>query len=166
MYDVDILWERVFAEDAARSLSELLQAGAQETLRRFSASAHAEISLTLTDDARIQALNRAYRGIDRPTDVLSFALTEQTEDEPDVIGGEDDSLGDIVISLERAAEQASAYGHSLEREVVYLAVHGVLHLLGFDHEAPADRDVMRGHEEEVMTSLALAREQVEPHDAG
>ena len=89
----------------------------------------AEVSVTLTDNAHIQVINREYRGIDRPTDVISFALNES--EEPELVGGpEVNVLGDVIISLERAAEQAEEYGHSYEREVAFLTVHSMLHLLG------------------------------------
>ena len=91
--------------------------------------ADAELSVTLTDNAHIHAMNREYRHIDRPTDVLSFALNES--EEPAVTGGPAvNVLGDIIISVERANEQAAEYGHSLRREVAFLTVHGMLHLLG------------------------------------
>ena len=114
------------------------------------------MSLMLVDDQRIHSLNLEYRGVDRPTDVLSFALQEESEEEPDS-DYEDDMLGDIVISAERAREQAEEYGHSFEREIVYLAVHGTLHLLGYDHEEEQDKQEMRSKEEEVMARLGLER---------
>lgn len=121
-----------------------------------------EISVVLCDDERIRELNRTYRGIDRPTDVLSFSQTELGEGEEIIpvarVQGEGDFLlGDIVISLERAAAQAAEYGHSLFREVGYLAVHGLLHLLGYDHRTPAEREIMRQKEEAVLERLALLR---------
>lgn len=92
----------------------------------------AEVSITLTDNAYIHELNRQYRKIDRPTDVLSFALNEGVE--PEVKDGPAiNVLGDIIISVERAQEQAADYGHSLRREMAFLTVHGMLHLLGYDH---------------------------------
>jgi len=104
------------------------------------------------DDAYIQGLNQQYRGIDAPTDVLSFAMQEGEPfpEEGELI------LGDVVISLETARRQASEYGHSLAREVAYLAVHGVLHLLGYDHGGEDDRRVMRNKEEEILARLNLS----------
>jgi len=110
----------------------------------------------LVDDQRIHALNLEYRGVDRPTDVLSFALQEEMEEEPE-IEEEDEMLGDIVISVERARDQAVEYGHSFEREIIYLAVHGTLNLLGFDHEEEIDKQEMRVKEEAVMAKLKLER---------
>lgn len=134
----------------------MLNQAIQEAIRRSDGPEEAEVSLMLVDDQRIHALNLEYRGVDRPTDVLSFALQEETEEEPD-LEFEDDLLGDIVISAERAREQAEEYGHSFERELVYLAVHGTLHLLGYDHEEEQDKLEMRNKEEEVMAKLGLER---------
>ena len=98
-----------------------------------------EISVTITDNAAIRELNREYRKIDSPTDVLSFPMDE------------DDMLGDIVISLEKAFEQARSLGHSAEREVVFLTVHSTLHLLGYDHEtSPEDECAMFALQEGIM----------------
>jgi len=112
----------------------------------------AEVSVVFVDDAYIQGLNQQYRGIDAPTDVLSFAMQEGEPfpEEGELI------LGDVVISLETARRQASEYGHSLAREVAYLAVHGVLHLLGYDHGGEDDRRVMRNKEEEILARLNLS----------
>lgn len=105
-----------------------------------------EVSLTFTDNARIQELNRTYRHVDRPTDVLSFPM-----DEPDL-------LGDIVISLERAKEQSLAYGHSFERECAFLFVHSVLHLLGYDHEnSPQEEKDMFARQEAILEKMGLTR---------
>ena len=116
----------------------------------------AEVSLTFTDNEGIRALNSEFRGIDKPTDVLSFPLTdyEGSEfpfDEPEL------SLGDIVISLERARAQAEEFGHSYEREAAFLAVHSVLHLLGYDHETGEEDELdMRRRQTEIMDKLGLA----------
>lgn len=107
----------------------------------------------LTDNGTIQELNRSYRGVDRATDVLSFSQREGPGADPD-----DPILGDVVISVERAQEQAADYGHSLEREIGFLAVHGVLHLLGWDHELPEDEKRMMAKTEEVLGVLGLSRE--------
>ena len=154
---LDIAWEEdSILVDRREPLATLLTEAIKETLRLSGGPEEAEVSLMLVDDQRIHALNREYRGVDRPTDVLSFALQEDMEDEPDA-AFEDDMLGDIVISAERAKEQAKEYGHSFEREIVYLAVHGTLHLLGYDHEEEMDKQEMRSKEEEVMAILRLER---------
>lgn len=124
----------------------------------------AEVGLTFTDDETIQQLNKEYRGIDAPTDVLSFALEEGEEGPLEYGEGEDSPpvlLGDIVISLPRAKEQAREYGHSLEREVLYLAVHGLLHLLGYDHQHAKDKQVMRAEEERFLQAEGWSREDEE-----
>jgi probable rRNA maturation factor len=118
---------------------------------------NAEVSITLTDNEHIHELNLRYRGIDRATDVLSFALNEG--EEPEIFDGPTvDVLGDIIISVERAVEQAAEYGHSVQREIAFLTVHGMLHLLGYDHMEEADRIEMRREEEFVMKKLAIARD--------
>lgn len=118
----------------------------------------AEVSVVLVDDLQIRALNRQYRGQDTPTDVLSFALREISEEEPSYDApGEDNLLGDIIISLETAREQSREYGHSLAREVGFLAVHGMLHLLGYDHQDEKELAAMRALEEDILASLELVR---------
>jgi len=157
--DLDIVWEEDSLEEAEKQqLTTLLRQGIAKAIEQAKGPEAAEVSLTLTNDAHIWELNRTYRGVDRPTDVLSFALREQAAEEPEIFGYEDSALGDIVISLERAREQAAEYGHSLEREIVYLAVHGTLHLLGFDHESEEEKAIMRRQEEAVMALLKLGRE--------
>ncbi len=143
-------------QEQREPLAALLTQAINETIRLSEGPEEAEVSLMLEDNQRIHALNFEYRGVDRPTDVLSFALQEETEGEPN-IDVEDEMLGDIVISVERARDQAEEYGHSFEREIVYLAVHGTLHLLGFDHEEDIDKQEMRSKEEEVMAKLKLER---------
>jgi len=125
-------------------------------------SPHAEVGVVFADDGYIRELNRDYRGIDAATDVLSFALDEG--EEPDVQGGPEETLlGDIVISLETAGRQAAEFGHSLEREMAYLTVHGMLHLVGYDHEDEADKAAMRRQEEHILAELGIGREGIN-HD--
>ena len=116
-----------------------------------------EVSVTLTDNTYIHTLNRQYRGIDRPTDVLSFALNES--EEPEIDGGLDvNVLGDLIISVERAEEQAADYGHSVRREMAFLTVHGMLHLLGYDHMEDEERAEMEAEQRFVMDKLGIPRE--------
>ena len=114
-----------------------------------------ELSITLTDDEHIHALNKKFRGIDRPTDVLSFAFRES--DEPEILGADFEILGDVIISLERAKVQATEFGHSFRREIIFLEVHGLLHLLGYDHIDDADRREMEEEQRFVMSKLAIGR---------
>ncbi len=115
----------------------------------------AEISVTFVSGQEIRTLNREYRDTDRVTDVLSFPQFDDLNDLPDF---GDICLGDVVICRERAAEQAEEFGHSFEREIIYLFTHSILHLLGYDHMEPADKREMRAREEEVMDFLGIRRE--------
>ncbi len=131
---------------------------AVETVLNFEDFQNAcEVSVTFTDNEGIHALNKKFRGVDKPTDVLSFPLFdyEGESDEPPI----DEilsNLGDIVISLEKAKEQAEEYGHSYGREVAFLTVHSMLHLLGYDHERgdEEDRD-MRAKQTQIMEFMGL-----------
>lgn len=111
-----------------------------------------EVSVTLTDNEEIHILNREYRGVDRPTDVLSFPIFDE-----DDMGGKT-VLGDIVLSLEKAEEQAREFGHCFEREVAFLTVHSMLHLLGYDHEeGKAQESEMFSRQEAILCKMGLAR---------
>ncbi len=118
------------------------------------------ISLVLTDDAGIAAINRDYRGIDAPTDVLSFPQHEDlmVDTLPQAPEGAPLMLGDIIVSLPRAEEQAREFGHSRAREFGFLLVHGLLHLLGYDHEGQDDAAVMEARQDAVLDSLGLRRD--------
>lgn len=117
----------------------------------------AEISVTFVNNEQIHALNKEHRNIDRETDVLSFPLGENGEYDINLDTGAK-MLGDIVISLEKAVAQAEEYGHTLNREVAFLTVHSLLHLLGYDHEDGGLEAVhMREKEESVLTQLGLKR---------
>lgn len=117
----------------------------------------AEISVTFVNDAQIQELNKLHRNIDKATDVLSFPLGENGEYDVNLETGAK-VLGDIVISMERAVAQAEEYGHQLQREVAFLTVHSMLHLLGYDHVNGGLEAVhMREKEEAVLTQLGLKR---------
>lgn len=135
----------------------LVNQAIEETLAVENYQQDPEVSLVLVDDAYIQRLNHSYRGLDKPTDVLSFPMLEETADEPDLELPEEVLLGDIIISVERAVLQADEYGHSLAREMAFLTVHGMLHLLGYDHEEEAQRVVMRKQEETILARLNLGR---------
>ncbi len=115
-----------------------------------------ELSVTFVDNDAIQQLNKEHRGLDKATDVLSFS---QLEGEDEIVLPEDELLpiGDIVISLERCREQAEDYGHSFERELGFLVAHGMLHLLGYDHQSPEEEAAMTAKTEEILGELGLKR---------
>lgn len=140
---------------------ETLQTVLQKTAELLKLADETEISVLLVDNATIRELNRDYRAKDAPTDVLSFPLEEEREDEaePAVIGGPSARmLGDIVISVEKAVEQATEYGHSVERELAFLAIHGLLHLLGHDHEkGETAKQAMRAEEKRILAALGISR---------
>lgn len=115
------------------------------------------ITLHLVTDDAIRKLNLEHRGQDAPTDVLSFPLQETGGDAFVLPPGQPVHLGDVVISHPRAVEQAHEFGHSVDREVAYLVAHGVLHILGYDHEDAADRERMRAKEEAALQPLGFTR---------
>jgi probable rRNA maturation factor len=116
-----------------------------------------EVSVTFTDNEGIRELNKKFRQMDKPTDVLSFPLFDYEGDcEEPPIDDMISNLGDIVISLEKAQEQANEFGHSFKREVAFLAVHSMLHLLGYDHEKSEAEDIdMRSKQTEIMRIMGL-----------
>lgn len=121
-----------------------------------------EMSVTFMDNAAIQVINRDYRDKDQPTDVISFALEEETEEELPIIFDDEmpampRNLGDIMISVERAKEQASEYGHSYDRELGFLALHGFLHINGYNHMTPEDEKEMFGLQKEILDAYGLKR---------
>ncbi|TMN20995.1 rRNA maturation RNase YbeY [Lentibacillus cibarius] len=121
-------------------------------------ASEAELSVIFVSNKEIQEINRNYRQQDKPTDVISFAMQENTDDEVEIIG--DDLplvLGDIVISVDKAKEQAEAYGHSLERELGFLTVHGFLHLLGYDHMNKEDETKMFQKQDDILGEFGIER---------
>ena len=143
--------------EVTQSLRGLVRRAVGQALKYEKFPFDAEVSVTFTDNPGIHEINREYRDIDRPTDVLSFPLYEKgeiTEDETDEEGRV--ALGDIVLSLEKADEQSKEYGHSFEREVAFLTVHSMLHLLGYDHETgDEDEAEMREKQRAIMERLGL-----------
>ncbi|OCA91148.1 rRNA maturation RNase YbeY [Bacillus sp. FJAT-27225] len=118
-----------------------------------------EVSVTFVDNERIHAINLEYRQKDAPTDVISFPMEEQGEGEIEISGADMPRiLGDIIISIERAKEQAEEYGHTYARELGFLAVHGFLHLLGYDHESKEEETEMFSLQKEILEEFGLARE--------
>ena len=118
------------------------------------------ISITLTTPNEIRTINNEFRKIDKETDVLSFPMFEKNELDEMVEIGENEipeTIGDIIISVDRVKEQAEEYGHSFERELAYMVVHGFYHLMGYDHMVEEDKVVMRAKEENVLNMLNIIR---------
>lgn len=159
---------QIEAEGVPSGLLALFSLAGDAALREEGLVGKYQVGLILTDNAAIAEINREQRGIDRPTDVLSFPSTGfpggTARDNPGRLRRELDAqtrcmhLGDIIISLPRAQEQAVEYGHSLVREMVFLFVHGTLHLMGYDHETDTDRAHMRAMEETIMEKTGISRE--------
>lgn len=116
------------------------------------------MSIILTTPDNIQELNNTYRKINKPTDVLSFPMFEKNEIE-NIENIIEEPLGDIVISIEQVQRQAEEYGHSFERELSYMVVHGFYHLMGYDHIEISDREIMREKEENILTKLQITRDE-------
>ncbi len=136
---------------------EWLEAVAAGALQAAGVAGEVEIALLLAGNETLHRLNREYRGVDRPTDVLSFA---QEEDGPAPFQAPPEGprhLGDVAISVDRVGRQAVEHGHSFERELGYLLAHGVLHLVGYDHESDAGQAEMRRLEEQALAPLGLER---------
>ncbi len=149
-----------FTED----MSALLQRVCDAALQYEECDFDAQISITIVDDEEIHAINKEHRGIDKPTDVLSFPMLEFDED-GQILDNEFEydsdgtiMLGDIVISLERAKAQAAEYGHSMERELAFLCTHSMLHLLGYDHvNSKEEEDEMFARQEAILRNLGIER---------
>lgn len=149
----------IIVNDETRISEELM-----DTLRKAASACtdmDVEISLSFVSLEEIHELNREYRGVDSPTDVLSFPMFDDLE-ELEAMQNQDMGevpLGDVVICMDKIRQQAEEFGHSEERETAYLFTHSVLHLLGYDHMTEEDKKEMRAREEEVMAQLDLAREE-------
>jgi probable rRNA maturation factor len=159
MIEVDIQIDERFQNDIDTMLIEQAITAA---LAAESVTGAIEVSVLVTDDATLHQLNRDYRNADAPTDVLSFADDEESDSTTTAFVRPPDApryLGDLAISYERVIAQADEYGHSRARELAFLTVHGMLHLLGYDHErGAADQAAMRAREEVIMQQLGLPRE--------
>lgn len=144
--------------DVPRGIRLLIRRCCTAVLQEEHFGYDAEVSVCFVDNQRIHELNKAYRNVDRETDVLSFPLGENGVYDTNMNTGAK-LLGDIVISVPKAMEQAKAYNHSLQREIGFLTVHSMLHLLGYDHENGGIEQVhMREKEEEVLTKIGLKRD--------
>ena len=174
---VDIIDDQAYlASGQEKLLHEVIEAAA----KYLNLPEGIELDLSIVSNEEIQVLNRDYRGLDKPTDVLSFALTEvsseydvdfahldltdeaeETEDLEETEFEDEEAipqhLGDIIISYPLAQEQAQDYGHSLDRELAFLAVHGFLHLNGYDHQTEEEAQEMFRIQEEVLTTYGLTR---------
>jgi len=141
-------------DDMTKTIEGLLELAA----KKEEVADDTEVSVTFVDNERIQEINREYRDKDKPTDVISFALEEMGEGELEIIGEDMPRvLGDIIISIPRTKEQAEEYGHSFTRELGFLAVHGFLHLLGYDHETTEDEQEMFSKQRVILDEYGLSR---------
>lgn len=137
---------------------DLIEKLLQTTAKSEQLSGELEVSVTFVDNEQIQEINRQYRKIDEPTDVISFALEEQGEDEVTIVGVDlPRILGDIIISVPKAKQQAEDYHHSFHRELGFLAVHGFLHLLGYRHETEDEEREMFEKQKEILENHGLTR---------
>ncbi|WP_432664593.1 rRNA maturation RNase YbeY [Wukongibacter baidiensis] len=155
MIDLDIINNQDIIE-YKEELIELLNKVVEKSLEVENIGNDIEVSLSFVDNNEIKVLNRDFRGKDKETDVLSFPQYENQElikEENNIV-----VLGDIVISLEKAKEQAEEYGHSFEREVAFLTSHSMFHLLGYDHDTEENTKLMRQKEEKVLELLGILRE--------
>jgi probable rRNA maturation factor len=159
MVEVDIQIDDRFANQIDATLIEQAVAA---VLAAEDLAGAIEVSVLVTDDGTLHQLNRDYRNVDAPTDVLSFADDEQSDATPTAFVRPPDApryLGDLAISYERVVAQAAEYGHSRARELAFLTIHGILHLLGYDHErSDADQAAMRAREEVILQQIGLPRE--------
>ncbi|MBY4604631.1 MULTISPECIES: rRNA maturation RNase YbeY [Bacillus] len=142
------------SEEMLKEVENLLQFAAE----REGVQDQAEVSVTIVTNEDIQQINKEYRGKDTPTDVISFALEEEGEGEVEIVGAEmPPVLGDIIISADRTREQAEEYNHSFKRELGFLAVHGFLHLLGYDHMTKEEEEEMFTKQKDLLDAYGLKR---------
>ncbi len=153
IYD-DIQENENYDEIITRVINECFKNENMERLKLY-------ISITLTTPCKIRELNNSYRNIDKETDVLSFPMFEKDEIENLIKQNYDvdDVLGDIIISIDQVKRQAIEYGHSFERELAYMCVHGFFHLMGYDHMQDEDKVIMRKKEDEILNKLNITRDE-------
>lgn len=166
-----ILFEKEAEDELSFDYEKLLAGVIEEAVKSEHCPYSCEVNLTLTDNQGIRSLNQEFRELDVPTDVLSFPMVDYETpgdfshlDAPlaktmyfNLESGEL-LLGDIVISLERAKEQAQEYGHSLEREIAFLTAHSMLHLMGYDHMEEEEREIMEQKQEQILQNLGITRD--------
>lgn len=166
-----IFFDKDTEEPVDFDYEELIRKVVEQVLQSEHCPFSCEVNLTLTTNENIRSLNQEYRQLDVPTDVLSFPMAEyETPGDFSKFSSEDRKgmyfnmetgdflLGDIVISLERAKEQAEEYGHSLEREIAFLTAHSMLHLLGYDHIEDEERERMEEKQERILQELGITRD--------
>ncbi|MBK0348580.1 rRNA maturation RNase YbeY [Aerococcaceae bacterium zg-ZJ1578] len=158
---IDLIDEENYLKESHHQLIEDVIA---LTAQKLQLNQESEVDISIVDNETIHALNKQYRNIDRPTDVLSFALNEGEEDWDFKLDEQEDEIfdipqhyGDIIISYQKIGEQAEEYGHSFERELAFLVVHGFLHLNGYDHQTPEEEKEMFAIQEEVLSEYGLTR---------
>lgn len=165
---MSFLLEEEVNVDFAFDYLELAKRVVNECLDYMSFPYEAEVNLTLTDNVGVHKINKEFRNIDRPTDVLSFPMlnyevpgnfTFLDDEESDDFNPDTGEalLGDIVISIDKVKEQADSYGHSIEREYAFLITHSMLHLFGFDHMTPEEAEVMEGKQKEILHKMNILR---------
>lgn len=163
-----IFFENETDEPIGFDYEKLLGKVVKESLRQEGCPYEAEVAITLTDAEGIQGMNREYRGIDKVTDVLSFPMLDYEApsdfscvEEESMMQFNPDSgeliLGDIVLCVSRAREQAMEYGHTLRRELAFLTAHSMMHLCGYDHMEEEERVLMEGRQEQILNNLGITR---------
>ena len=145
--NIDTYEDEINFEEVEKYVTEVLN-------REYSSDKEVYVSVLLTGNDEIQVVNRDFRGKDMPTDVISFAYHDNDEGDTGIF----DTLGDIIISLERVDEQRKDYNHSFKREFYYVLTHGLLHLLGYDHMEEEEKKIMRAKEEEILTHYGYTRD--------
>jgi probable rRNA maturation factor len=149
--EINVQIKRGYGKAVSKKRLQLL---AQAALAAEAVAPPVELGIVVTDDGTVRRLNRFYRGIDKTTDVLSFALTEDVADADFITPSDGVSrLGEVIISYPRAVAQAEERGHSVEREIAWLLIHGILHLLGYDHQDDATEARMRQREKAILKEI-------------
>lgn len=165
---LSIIINNELEEELDKNYMDIINKVIAESLEQEGCPYEVEISVTITDNDKIKEINREYRNMDKPTDVLSFPLIDfNTPSNFDEIEEDNDEwfdldtgelmLGDIIISLERAKQQAQEYGHSVEREIGFLTAHSMLHLMGYDHMIQEEEQVMLSKQKQILNEVGLRR---------
>ena len=156
---MNLLIDNRTEEMLTAELEETIRKAVAESLKYEAFDENCEISVSIVDNEEIRQINKQFRNIDRATDVLSFPMLTFAEGEEAEVNENDEIiLGDIIISLERAREQAEEYGHSLKREIAFLTAHSMLHLLGYDHMEPEEEAEMFDRQKEILMQAGFPRE--------